>query len=257
MNKTLIVIAAICISYLNNGYSQEALASFTDCDECPEMIVIPAGSFQMGSLSAAGSSGEFEELPRHTVEIKAFSLGRYEITQKQWLAVMGNNPSVNQGPRLPVENISWEDAQDFVHKLSEKTGKQYRLPTEAEWEFAARAGSSTLYSFGDDESELEVHAWTEKNAGGSSHPVGMKKPNAFGLFDMHGNVWERTEDCWHIDYEAAPQDGSAWTSGDCSRRVVRGGSWINLPQFHRSAYRFRYSPSSRYEFIGLRIARSN
>ncbi|MGB4346959.1 MAG: formylglycine-generating enzyme family protein [Burkholderiaceae bacterium] len=257
MNKTLIVLTALCISHLNPGYSQEANAFFTDCTDCPQMVVIPAGSFQMGSASAAGSAGEFEELPRHTVSIKAFSLGRYEVTQTEWQAIMEHNPSVHQGAMLPVENISWDEAQEFVHKLSKKTGKQYRLPTEAEWEFAARAGSSTLYSFGDEESGLDQYAWTEKNAGGTSHPVGMKKPNALGLFDMHGNVWERIEDCWHIDYEDAPQDGSAWVSGDCSRRIVRGGSWINLPQFHRSAYRFRYSPSSRYEFIGLRVARTN
>lgn len=207
-----------------------------------------------GSLK---SVAEFEELPAHEVSVKSFSLGKFEVTQQQWLSIMGTNPSVHQGADLPVENITWHDAQEFLTKLSAKTGKHYRLPSEAEWEYAARAASTSPYYFGDDAATLDLHAWYEHNAQGKSHPVGLKQANGFGLHDMLGNVWERTEDCWHFDYEEAPADASAWTTGQCDRRVVRGGSWINLPQFLRSAYRFRYSPDSRYEFIGLRVARSD
>ena len=168
---------------------------------------------------------------------------------------MGENPSGTRGDRLPVENVSWEEAQEFARRLSERTGKAYRLPTEAEWEYAARAGSRQTFPFGDDPARLPQHAWFRDNAEGHSHPVGSREPNAFGLHDMLGNVWERTEDCWRPHYEDAPVDGSARIDGDCDLRVVRGGSWVNLPQFLRSAARFRYSATSRYEFVGLRIAR--
>lgn len=267
MKKILAPIFFALVNYSGDAFADTIKNSFRDCAECPEMVTIPDGEFMMGSRSvsnnqasdgsSANSTGEFEELPQHRVQVNAFALGKYEITQEQWIAIMGNNPSVNQGPTLPVENISWEDAQDFIRKLSKKTGKNYRLPSESEWEFAARAGSFSQFSFGDDPAELEQYAWYDKNSQGKSHPVGLKKPNRFGLFDMLGNVWERTEDCWNIDYDGAPHDGSPWTAGDCARRVVRGGSWVNLSQFHRSAYRFRYSPTSHYEFIGLRVARSN
>lgn len=267
MNIILALIFIALVNYAGDTIADELKNAYRDCAECPEMVTIPDGQFMMGSISvsnnqasdgsSANSTGEFEELPRHRVQVNSFALGKYEVTQEQWIAIMGNNPSVNQGPTLPVENISWEDAQDFIRKLSEKTGMHYRLPSESEWEFAARSDSFSQFFFGDDPAELEQYAWYEKNSEGKSHPVGLKKPNRFGLFDMLGNVWERTEDCWNIDYDGAPHDGSAWTTGDCTRRVVRGGSWVNLSQFHRSAYRFRYSPTSRYEFIGLRVARSN
>lgn len=166
MKKMLLVIAAAAAVF-----SMETLAdapkTFKDCPDCPEMIMIPAGSFQMGSQRAAADGAaivpwEFEELPRHLVHVKPFALGQFEVTQAQWQAIMDNNPSEHQGPNLPVENISWEDAQEFVTKLSAKTGKSYRLPTEAEWEYAARAGSVTQYAFGDDPSELDQYGWHEK-----------------------------------------------------------------------------------------------
>ncbi len=235
-----------------------------DCDACPAMMVIPAGVLQMGSspLPAAVLSeeamkyaGEFEEQPRHVVAINSFAIGRFEVTQSEWMALMTSNPSVHRGDALPVENISWDEAKTFVRRLAERTGKRYRLPTEAEWEYAARAGSERHFHFGDDPASLPDHAWFRDNASGGTHPVGTRKPNAFGLYDMLGNVWERTEDCWQPHYEGAPDDGSAWLDGDCELRVVRGGSWVNLPQFLRSAARFRYSTTSRYEFVGLRIAR--
>ncbi len=240
--------------------------TFRDCEQCPEMVLIPSGKFSMGTPKPANLSelseeqrlfaGELEEFPQHAVSVKAFALGVREVTQKEWRFVMGDNPSAHPGDDLPVENISWEEAKAFAFKLSQLTGKTYRLPTEAEWEYAARAGSTTPFYFGATPESLGEHAWFSGNAEGKTHPVGRKKPNAFGLHDMYGNVWERLEDCWHIDYDDAPNDGSVWDREDCDRRVVRGGSYVNLPQFQRSAYRFRYAPTSRYEFVGLRIARA-
>ncbi len=238
--------------------------TFRDCDACPEMTALPAGTLQMGSapVATAGLSeealkyaGEFEEQPQHAVRLRAFAIGTYEVTQAEWVAIMGANPSSVQGERLPVENVSWEDAQEFARRLSERTGQRYRLPTEAEWEYAARGGSAQTFPFGDDAVLLPRHAWFRANADGHSHPVGSREPNAFGLYDMLGNVWERTEDCWRAHYDDAPVDGSARSDGDCDLRVVRGGSWVNLPQFLRPAARFRYSTRSRYDFVGLRIAR--
>lgn len=244
--------------------AMQPLQSFRDCVACPEMRVIPAGQLQMGSpaVSLQGLSeeefafaGEFDEQPQHEVRIARFALGVFEVSQAEWRALMQDNPSGQQGDTLPVENISWLDAKEFVRRLSERTGKRYRLPTEAEWEYAARAGGSGRFHFGDDPTQLPDYAWFRANADGRSHPVGTRRPNAFGLHDMLGNVWERTEDCWRAHYEDAPADGSARLDGDCELRSVRGGSWINLPQFLRSAARFRYATHSRYEFVGLRVAR--
>ena len=172
---------------------------------------------------------------------------------------MGSNPSSsgNCGDGCPVERVSWNDAQEFAQRLSQKTGKRYRLPSEAEWEYAARAGSSTKWSFGDNASQLGDYAWFSANSQNKTQRVAQKRPNAFGLFDMHGNVWEWVQDCWHGDYSGAPTDGSAWTTG-CSNnyRVLRGGSWINDPTVLRSAGRNRNSPDSRSNYYGLRLART-
>ena len=170
---------------------------------------------------------------------------------------MGENPSSFKGRTLPVEEVSWKEAQKFVKKLSAKTGKNYRLPSEAEWEYAARAGSTTVFSFGNDEKQLAEYAWFVQNSGVKTQPVGLKKPNAFGLYDMHGNVWEWTQDCWNKNYSKAPKDGSAWTTGGCSLRVVRGGSWIINPSSLRSAIRFWNSAAFRFYLNGFRVARTN
>jgi formylglycine-generating enzyme required for sulfatase activity len=223
------------------------------------MVVIPAGNFLMGSKSDPfSSSAPFaDEQPQHSVYLRSFALGKFEVTQEQWYAVMGTMPSHFKGRTLPVEQVSWDDAQTFVQKLSAKTGKTYRLPTEAEWEYAARAGSQTNYFFGDDQSQLGRYAWFGSNSRNSTQPVGEKLPNAFGLYDMLGNVWEWTEDCWNKNYNRAPNDGSAWTRGDCSQRVVRGGSWFNNPQNLRAAYRVRNTTSNRNNGDGFRVARTN
>jgi len=234
---------------------------FKDCDTCPEMVVIPLGTFQMGS-EATGFLGRnkpaYDETPRHQVSIQPFLLGKYEVTQEEWFAVMGNNPSYFQkcGSRCPVEQVSWDDAQEFSKRLSQKTGKQYRLPSEAEWEYAARAGSNSNWSFGDDVNTLSEYAWYSINSNDRTQPVGGKKPNAFGMFDVHGNVLEWTEDCWSYSYSGAPKDGSALTSGLCSGRVMRGGSWLIYPEDLRSAFRKWNSTEYRKSFVGVRIARS-
>jgi formylglycine-generating enzyme required for sulfatase activity len=224
-----------------------------DCADCPEMVVIPAGSFSMGSSDYA------EERPVHRVNVPSFLLGKTEVTQGQWKTVMGSNPSKfnHCGDDCPVENVSWNEAQNFANRLSQKTGKQYRLPSESEWEYAARAGSTTKWNFGDNEYQLSDHAWYSSNSQGGTHRAAGKKPNAFGLYDMQGNVWELVEDCWHYNYSGAPADGSAWTTS-CSEgiRVLRGGSWNHYPVILRSANRSILRPGILGGSGGLRLART-
>ena len=224
-----------------------------DCADCPEMVMIPAGSFERRLKEFA------REQPVHLVNLSGFLLSRTEVTQGQWQAVMGSNPSIFKAcsADCPVENISWNDAQEFARKLSAKTGKAYRLPSEAEWEYAARAGNMGHWSFGDDESQLGDYAWFSANSNGKTHPVAQKKPNAFGLYDMHGNAWEWVQDNWHENYQGAPADGSAWVyGGDQLRRVVRGGAWFNYLLDMRSGIRARDVPDGRNHSTGLRIART-
>ncbi len=224
-----------------------------DCADCPEMVVIPSGSYEMGS------TGSVNEQPIHRVNVPSFLIGKTEVTQGQWKAVMGNNPSrfSQCGDDCPVEQVSWNDAQDFIRKLNQKTGLAYRLPSEPEWEYAARAGSTTEWGHGNDEFRLADFAWFSINSGAKSQAGAQKRPNAFGLFDMHGNVWELLEDCWHDNYSGAPTDGSAWTTACSSNtRVLRGGSWISNPRVLRSAYRGRIAPDNRGNYFGLRLART-
>lgn len=221
-------------------------------DLCIEMVDLPGGTFTMGS-----NDGNYDdENPPHQVTVSAFAIGKYEVTQAQWQKVMGNNPSRFKGDNLPVENVSWEDAQAFCRKL----GNGYRLPTEAEWEYAARAGSTGKWSFGDDESKLGNYAWFSGNSSSQTHPVGQKKANRFGLFDMHGNVWEWCEDDWHPNYTGAPTDGRAWKQADISargsRRVYRGGSWHNYAVHCRSGDRGRGLPGHRNDYLGFRLSRT-
>ncbi|MDP1613806.1 MAG: SUMF1/EgtB/PvdO family nonheme iron enzyme [Sulfuritalea sp.] len=246
------------------GYAPPAPASaavaspagkvFRDCAECPELVVIPGGSYEMGS--AADEAGrDSDEGPQHRVSVGTFALGKTEVTQGQWRALMGSNPSrfSSCGDGCPVENVSWDDAQAYVRRLSEKTGKRYRLPSEAEWEYACRAGGTQTYCGSD---SVDRVAWYGGNSGSKTHPAAGKQANAFGLFDMSGNVWEWVEDCYHDSYSGAPSDGSAWTSG-CKdvRRVLRGGSWSDDPKVARSADRIRSSRVFRFDSSGFRVAR--
>lgn len=225
-----------------------------DCDTCPEMVMIPGGEFVMGDDK---SDWEIEK-PAHRVTVPGFLLGKFEVTQGQWRALMGSNPShfKDCGDTCPMENVGWEDAQAFVKKLSEKTGRRYRLPTEAEWEYAGRAGSQTSWNV--DSAYLHHYEWFLWDAEGKTHPVGEKQPNRFGLYDMHGNVREWVADCRHDNYQAAPNDGSAWVT-DCSKtrlRVLRGGSWGYPPDALRSAWRYDDGSRDRGNDIGFRVART-
>ena len=213
-----------------------------------EVVSLRGGRFRMGS-----ENGISYQKPVHEVTVKPFSIGRTEVTQAQWQAVMENNPSNFKGERRPVEGITWYQAKDFCEKLSERSGYQVRLPTEAEWEYAARGGTTTEYSFGDDETKVGEYAWFIGNAGRQTHPVGKKKPNPFGLYDMHGNVWEWVEDYWHDDYNDAPTDGSAWLAGgNRDYRVLRGGSWY-YSDLLRSSNRDGYRPDNSFSNYGFRV----
>jgi formylglycine-generating enzyme required for sulfatase activity len=244
-----------------------------------KFALIPAGEFMMGSPENEKGCRD-NESPVHNVKIlKPFYLGIYPVTQQEWTAVMKNNPSSSKGNNLPVEQVSWNDAQEYVSKLNEKEGSEkYRLPSEAEWEYAARAGTTTRYSFGDDDSKLDEYAWYADNSGsrppqkgdyygydkkdwldnkwnGKTHPVGQKKPNTWGLYDMHGNVWEWVQDKWHDDYKDAPLDGSSWESGDGFFRVFRGGGWYYFARCCRSAARGDCVPGFRGDSLGFRLVR--
>ena len=222
---------------------------FKDCADCPEMVVIPAGSFDMGG------SANNDEKPIHQVTLKAFALGKTEVTQRQWRTVMGINPSKFStcGDNCPVERVSWDDAQEYVRKLSQQTGKTYRLPSEAEWEYACRAGGNHEYCGGDD---IDTVAWINSNSGQTTHPAAGKQANTWGLYDMSGNVWEWTQDCWTANYNGAPSDGSARETGLCSdSRVLRGGSWNNDKRGTRVAYRSYHSPKFQDSGYGFRLVR--
>lgn len=256
----------LSIVYLNestfkSGQTQETPQTINNSIGM-EFVQIPAGEFYMGSLAGIihiipDSGRPVDEGPVHRVKIpQSFYLGKYEVTQKQWRDVMGNNPSYFKGDDLPVENIPWNDVQDFIKKINAKEGvTKYRLPSEAEWEYAARAGTITSYSFGYDESKLGDYAWCNNNDGDKTHEVGKKRPNPWGLYDMYGNVWEWVQDKWHKNYDGAPNDGSAWEIGSSSARVIRGGGWF-YPSFNcRSAYRIEYVVDNHVEVIGFRLLR--
>ncbi len=242
--------------------------SFRDCnDGCPEMVVVPAGIFTMGSPSSEEGRSS-DEGPQREVKIdQPLAVGKFEVTFEEWNACAnGGGCTSNRIPadqgwgegRRPVINVSWTDAKAYVAWLSRKTGKPYRLLTEAEWEYSARAGSSTRFYFGDSEAQLSAYAWYSANSGSQTHPVGAKRPNAFGLYDMHGNVWEWVEDCWYANYSGAPSNGSARTiaCSDATSRVLRGGSWSYDPQLLRSAGRDRDSTGNRSARSGFRVGRA-
>jgi formylglycine-generating enzyme required for sulfatase activity len=279
--------------------------SFKECDNCPEMVVVPAGSFTMGS--PIRETGRFnDEGPQHTVKVgKPLAAGKFHVTVDQFSAFVTEtgydpgskcwtfedgkgeersgrsllNPGFTQGGSHPAVCLNWSDAKAYVDWLARKTGKTYRLLTEAEWEYAARArtvpGVYPRYSFGNDEKDLCSYGndadqtaktsipgakdWTVAacNDGYAyTSPVGSFAANGFGVHDMQGNVWQWTEDCYHDSYAGAPSDGSAWTTGDCGRRVVRGGSWSNDPKSLRSASRYRDTPDYRDFNLGFRVGRT-
>ena len=229
-----------------------------DCADCDELVIVPPGDFVMGS------DVKPSEQPAHKVTIpKAFAIGRREVTFTEWDRCVAagackfNPPDYGWGrDARPAIDLSWDDAQAYVAWLAKTTGKPYRLPTEAEWEYAARAGSVTPYWWG---KAVESGRARCADCGGDSAaqtaPAGSFRPNPFGLYDTAGNAAEWVQDCWNPNYRGAPADGSAWLSGDCSLRVLRGGSFLDKSANVRSSFRFRYDQSVRYNANGFRVAR--
>jgi formylglycine-generating enzyme required for sulfatase activity len=255
------------------------LSVFRDIDApwCPELVVIPPGTFIMGSTRAQrrwtiglGMRGVFLEMPQHRVNIEApFAVGRYPVTFDEYdhFATATPRPSRSGATifraqlndegsgrgRQPAINVSWDDGQDYVAWLSQETGKPYRLLSEAEWEYACRAGTTTLFSWGDDITNADANCYAIV---GKTTEVGSYPPNPWGVYDMHGNVWEWVEDCLNQSYTGAPTDGRAWIRGDCGNRGVRGGSWRDNPAYLRSAYRGFRDPANRINTMGFRVARA-
>ena len=270
---------------------------FRDCSECPEMVVVPAGSYRMGSPSYEQRRQE-DEGPVHEVTIAPFAIGRHEVTVagfERFVDATGysagnscetfeggeeragrgwRNPGFGQSGRHPVACVNWNDAQAYVEWLSRETGEEYRLPSESEWEYAARAGTVTAWHWGDesgqcryanglDASMEERYPGWDEYLGAACHdghahtaPVGSFAANGWGLHDMLGNVWEWTEDCWNGSYAGAPSNGSAWEDGDCAVRVLRGGSWFNSPSVLRAAVRSGNTSGYRINLFGFRVART-
>jgi formylglycine-generating enzyme required for sulfatase activity/uncharacterized caspase-like protein len=242
-----------------------------------DMVTLPAGSFMMGSPASDPDASDREK-PQHEVKLKSFSIGKYPITQEQYQAVMDDNPSHFKNkpenpveavmgdpalfknlPKNPVENVSWDDAQKFCKQLSQLTGKKYCLPTEAEWEYACRAGTQTRFYFGDDAAKLGDYAWYSQNSDLKTHPVGEKKPNDWGLYDMSGNVWEWCEDPRHDNYANKPEkikdnSNTIWLSSGTFFRVLRGGSWLHGSESCRSANRGWNRADVGGDDLGFRLA---
>lgn len=301
----LFLVIIVSVSVLEQGraeskttQSQPSAAVFRDCPDCPEMMVIPAGKFTMGSSAeekswAASHGGSNEavadEAPQHVVSLRSFALGKYDVTRGEYAAfvretghpagdgcgpdsfkwdkqpgVGWQNPGFNQTDRDPVVCVSWQDAQAYVAWLNGKVrGKSaspsdgpYRLPSEAEWEYAARAGTTTWFWWGDDDAGADDHAWYKGNSGNQTHPVGSKPANPFGLYDMVGNVWQWTEDCYADSYVQAPTDGNAVESPNTCMRVDRGSSWLYPAWLLRSATRERNPADFRDIIMGLRVAKT-
>lgn len=270
---TAVLGGALALSVMPAAFAQDVDRPL----RLPEMVELPGGSFQMGDLDGSGTA---YERPVRTVQIAPFAIGKYEVTFNEWAPCMAagdceHRPS-HEGwgaDGRPVINVSWNDAKAYVRWLSKETGEIYRLPSEAEWEYAARAGTETRYSWGDssewmcDKANVFDRDGLAKNPDWNWHVqckdgepftarVGQYKPNPWGLHDMLGNVWEWTEDCWHPDYTGAPTDGSAWIDGgQCGKRVNRGGGWGNHPRTMRSATRDADNVGDRSDGLGFRVVR--
>lgn len=236
--------------------SQPPLAPTLTNSIAMELELIPAGEFMMGS-DIKNKNSNPDELPLHRVAIsKQFYMGKYEVTQEQWSAVMGTNPSKRKNPQFAVESVTWGEVQEFLKRLNEKEGTSaYRLPTEAEWEYVCRAGTTTEYSFGDDQKLLKEYGWSEEEARGKPKPVGQKKPNPWGLHDMHGGVWEWCSDWYDAEYyiKSPEQDPQGPAKG--TDKVERGGSYDSVFWRSRSALRTSGDPKDREADVGFRVVR--
>lgn len=276
--------------------SDGGVKTFRDCPDCPEMVVIPGGSFTMGSSAVekswAATHGAklgwvADEAPQHQVKLQSFAMGKYPVTRAEYAAfarqsgyspapacapdsftqktqpgISWQSPGFTQTERDPVICVSWQDANAYVSWLNQRvrpgssTDGPYRLPSEAQWEYAARAGTTTYFWWGDDDAAASSHAWYKDNSGGATRPVGLKPPNAFGLYDMVGNVWQWTEDCYAANYATASPEGRPNESANDCLRVDRGGSWLYPAWLLRSATRERNSAKFRDIIMGFRVARS-
>jgi formylglycine-generating enzyme required for sulfatase activity len=237
-------------------------ALFRECEDCPEMVVLPGGSFQMGSPSTeAGRNAD--EGPQKWVNVGRFAMSRFETTWAEWDAcvtagrcISGRSDHSWGKGRRPVINVDWVDARIFAGFVSGRTSGVYRLPSEAEWEYAARGGTSTRWSIGDSDGQLGTYAWLRSNSGGRTQPVGGRTANPWGLFDVHGNVLEWVQDCYVNSYSGASPNGAASTIAGCASRVIRGGSWDGIPLSLRSAHRSWIDSSTRRYYLGFRLSRS-
>jgi formylglycine-generating enzyme required for sulfatase activity len=245
---------------------------FRDCDGCPEMVVIPPGSFTIGSPPSEPGRSDDEGPQRQVSIARPFAAGKFEVTFDQWDACVRESGCTHKPDdqgwgrgRQPVINVSWDDAKQYTAWLSRKTGKLYRLLTEAEWEYVARAGTTTAFSFGNGitpqlanyDTNVALAGSLTATSAGKTVPVGSYPANAFGLHDVHGNVWEWTEGCWSANYNGALPDGTSWSGGNCYLRVLRGGSWLSHPQFLRSALRNGSASSARSNNSGFRVSRTD
>jgi formylglycine-generating enzyme required for sulfatase activity len=262
LNIFVVFLLALCLASTGNAQQKEKNSTgarqekeFTNSIGM-QFVLIPAGSFMMGCNKDIEKCDP-EETPQHRVIIsKPFYMAKYEVTQEQWAKVMGGNPSAFKGLSNPVEKVSWDDTRNFIEHLSKMDGKVYRLPTEAEWEYAARAGSESAYFFGNAGEQLGQYAWYSNNSGDKTHSVGLKQPNAWGLFDMHGNVWEWCQDWFEQNYYSSSPltDPRGPSSGE--HRVLRGGSWGSGVHKARIASRGHIKPDYRDIDDGFRVVMS-
>lgn len=274
-------LCAIILAFLSGAssmvFAQEEVLfadgfepTFTDCADCPTMVMIPAGSFTQGSPPDEPERRS-NEGPQRIVNVPAFAMGQTEVTFAQWDACVADggcshDPSDSGWGRSdrPVINVSWDDAQEYITWLSNKTGQNYRLPSESEWEYATRAGTAGRFNTGDCITTDQANFWGGSPAQGcptgvvrsQTVPVASFAPNGFGLHDTHGNVWEWVQDCWNTDFIGAPTNGNAWMTGECSRAVLRSGSWVNVGSNLRSASRNTTDRGFRVNYFGFRVARS-
>lgn len=236
--------------------TQTSAHEFRDCEYCPVMVKVSGGSFIMGSLA------DSTERPPHRVAIAPFALGKVEVTESEWAACVSATgcryKAESESPDMPMRNLSWEDAAEYVQWLRKTTGKPYRLPSEAEWEYAARAGTTTAYPWGEAVGMAKADCKGCGGPSGGAHPAGVTAfpANPWGFYDMQGGVAEWTEDCWHASYAGAPANGSAWSAPHCRAHVLRGGSWMNPPSDITVSSRNFYDIGVRYEADGVRVALS-
>ena len=252
------LITALSSRNNNNNVSNNASSgsnrTFTANGVSFTMVYVAGGTFTMGATPEQGSEANNDEKPAHRVTLSSFSIGQTEVTQELWQAVMGSNPSRFKGSKRPVEEVSWNDCQDFIRKLNSITGQRFRLPTEVEWEFAARGGNSSRgYKYAGSNTLSNV-AWYYDNSGLETHNVGTKSPNELGIYDMSGNVWEWCSDWYGSNYYAQSPSSNPQGPSSGSARVDRGGSWLSHARYCRVSLRSRLTPADRLSYLGLRLA---